>query len=535
MTLLNIQALSSSIVPQQQHHPRDSGHNPQDAPRKASLADTPSTAESVKKGLDITQKIERKLAEYNASQNVFKRWLFEGLSWAVSALSMAAIVVIYLYLRDKPISKVGNLLTYANVLGKISSAALIVPTTEALGQLKWNWFHKSNAMWDFEIFDKASRGPLGAIMLLFRTRGRSLAALGALLILLLLAIDTFFQQVIEMPERLVLQASSSIPRIVAYKPEYLAEYTKGYEAQQSDSSLRADVRAFLYGNGTQPVPFGNGTRPEIPLTCPTSTCTWPTYETLGICSQCVDASDILKFDCLYGPVDWTSDQPGRISPDLNQNATVCGYWFSPGNNGSVLMSGYILNETRPQSRGEALLVRTFPFTEMFTKREVPGGSVNFKHIRDPLLDALIVSSPDTESVYKSVPPVAQQCVLSWCVKTIESAYESGIYSETVISRYQNETEGPFPWESFNASTPYEEAFYISFMENVTINRAAVSQHDSKSVVFNESYRVDNTSAANVMVIFDDFFPSYYTDNGVSGKPQLRYRNFPPGAYFSTLR
>jgi hypothetical protein len=110
-----------------------------------------------KKSLDVTQRIERKLAEYNASQNVFKRWLFEILSWLVSALCMGAIIIIYLRLQNTRMSQVGGFLTYTNVLGKVASAALIVPTTEALGQLKWNWFQESRAMWDFEIFDKASR------------------------------------------------------------------------------------------------------------------------------------------------------------------------------------------------------------------------------------------------------------------------------------------------------------------------------------------------------------------------------------------
>jgi len=116
-----------------------------------------SCPENNKSSLDFTQKIERKLAEYNASQNVFKRWLFEISSWLVSAVCMGAMIGIYLYLKDEPMSQVGELLTYTNILGKVASAALIVPTSEALGQLKWNWFHQSNTMWDFEIFDKASR------------------------------------------------------------------------------------------------------------------------------------------------------------------------------------------------------------------------------------------------------------------------------------------------------------------------------------------------------------------------------------------
>jgi drug/metabolite transporter superfamily protein YnfA len=132
---------------------------------------------------------------------------------------MVAVVGVYIHLKDAPISspRSGLLLTLANVFGKIASVALIVPTTEALGQLKWNWFHESKAMWDFEISDKATRGPWGAVMLLFRTKGRSLAALGALLVVLLLAIDTFLQQVVDFPDRWSLQgAVSTLPVTVRY-------------------------------------------------------------------------------------------------------------------------------------------------------------------------------------------------------------------------------------------------------------------------------------------------------------------------------
>jgi hypothetical protein len=110
-----------------------------------------------KSSLDLTQRLERKFAEYNASENAFKRWLFEIISWITSAICMGAIIAIYIWLNDKRMSEAGEFLTLTNILGKIASAALIVPTTEAIGQLKWNWFQASRAMWDFEIFDKASR------------------------------------------------------------------------------------------------------------------------------------------------------------------------------------------------------------------------------------------------------------------------------------------------------------------------------------------------------------------------------------------
>jgi hypothetical protein len=227
-----------------------------------------STTETEKSSLDLTQRIERKLAEYNASQNLFKKWLFEILSWFVSACCMAAVVGIYAHLQDEPLSdpKSGLLISSANALGKIASAALIVPTSEALGQLKWKWFHDSKAMWDFEIFDKASWGPWGAVMLLFRTRGRSLAALGAFLIVLLLAIDTFFQQVVSLPTRWTLDGTASmLPTTYRYEPHPPQVYREGLEANINDKDMFLVIEKFSYENGTQPVQFGNGTRPDIPL------------------------------------------------------------------------------------------------------------------------------------------------------------------------------------------------------------------------------------------------------------------------------
>lgn len=218
--------------------------------------------------LDFTQRIERKLAEYNASGNIFKRWLFELTCWLVSALCMGSIIAAYLKIDGQLMVQFQPLLILINVLGKTASAALIVPTSEAIGQLKWTWFHSSNVMWDFEIFDKASRGPIGAIMLLFRTKGRSLAALGALLILLLLAIDTFLQQVVNLPGRWTLQSRAGIlPRATWYERTRSKVYREGYEVVPNDQEMSHIINRFSYSNGTQEVQVGKGTQSNIPLVC----------------------------------------------------------------------------------------------------------------------------------------------------------------------------------------------------------------------------------------------------------------------------
>lgn len=156
-------------------------------------------------------------------------------------------------------------------------------------------------MIDFEIFDKASRGAWGSFLLLFRTKGRSLAALGAILTLLLLATDTFFQQVTDYPDQWALEAvSSTIAQVVRYNPKYIPEFFLGWESSQYDMNTMPTVQKFLYGNGTRSVQSGNATRPEIPVSCPASNCTWPEYDTLGIRSQYVrlEAGELLSYACL---------------------------------------------------------------------------------------------------------------------------------------------------------------------------------------------------------------------------------------------
>lgn len=112
--------------------------------------------------LDLTQRLEKRLARLNASQSIWKRWSIELTSWAVSAICMGIIIGILCFLRDERLSKFPFGLTLITVLAKVAAATLIIPTSEAIGQLKWIWFSgNSKEMFDFEIFDKASRGPWG--------------------------------------------------------------------------------------------------------------------------------------------------------------------------------------------------------------------------------------------------------------------------------------------------------------------------------------------------------------------------------------
>jgi hypothetical protein len=443
---------------------------------------------------------------------------------------MIAIICIYLQIKDHPLSQSGSYLTWINVLGKIASAALIVPTSEALGQLKWNWFHKSKAMWDFEIFDKASRGPLGALMLLYRTKGRSLAALGALLIVLLLAIDTFFQQVSTFPLKWTLhEMSGQIPYVVRYNRPYQMEFKGGWETSIYNSDLMPVVQQFLTRNGTKPTPFGTSYRPEIPLSCPTSNCTWPVYDTLAVCSQCAEVSDLLDitFTCLNTTVDWSTKWEGPLSKVPYPNSTVCGHFLNVTADLPILLSGYTVDINGDDIHDETLLLRTIPLTAYLDKKRLYDvGSVAFKNIRNPILDALVASATGgPESVYQNKTPTVHECALSWCVQTIESSYDLGGYQERIVSSYYNTTIGPNPWVAWEIP---EVGTWIQYQENITIIPTGISPNDDRPTNSTIEYGANNVTASSSMNCFDDFFPASFSVDNISAIPRLRYRDFMDG-------
>lgn len=487
-----------------------------------------STISDEKQSLDFTQRIERKLAEYNASDNIFKRWLLEFISWTISALCMGVIVAIYLRINGRPMGNHEIALSSANVLGKVASAALIVPTSEALGQLKWSWFHNSKAIWDFEIFDKASRGPWGAALLLYRTKGRSLAALGALLIVLLLAIDTFFQQVVEYHARWALETmTGAIPRVADFNPIWKPSYSMGYEVTAENKDIASALRPYFYFNGTEPVAYGNGTRPDIPLSCPTSKCEWPEYETLAVCGKCEDVSDVLNitYACLNTTLDWSAKYVGPRGVPYS-NGTVCGHFVNATTERPVLLTGFVaLGIDNPSTTGEALLVRNVPLTNWENRMlEYGTGSIMFQDIRQPVLDALIVSTPNgTSSIADRSPPVVSECMLAWCIQTVKSTYEWGTYDEKIVSTYIDRSNKNASWPWYTYPTP--EGKFEVYNQSITLEPPDMGKDRSNDTLYSRTYSMSNITAVNVMHLFDDIFPSSYTAANPSAEPMLRYFNY----------
>lgn len=88
---------------------------------------------------------------------------------------MVVIIIVLWKVDGKPIPKwkLGvSVNAFIAIFSGFAKSALLLPTAEALGQLKWNWFRSGERkMMDFEVMDSASRGPWGSMVLLGKTKG----------------------------------------------------------------------------------------------------------------------------------------------------------------------------------------------------------------------------------------------------------------------------------------------------------------------------------------------------------------------------
>ncbi|CAN9105909.1 unnamed protein product [Alternaria alternata] len=192
------------------------------------------------------------------------------------------------------------------------------------------------------------------------------------------------------------------------------------------------------------------------------------------------------------------------------------------------MSGFRTGTTAANSsnKDEALLLRTLALSTSMTSvnplSATPffGGSIHFKDIYLPFLDAIIVSAADStaSSVYDRQRPVAQECMLSWCVKTLKSTYSWGNYGEIVTKTFLNMTarQRPYPCTGGPMWFLGEEGFWSQFRGNISL-------HPPGSDPTIDNYGMSNETFARTRALFEEIFPSTITVANAVSPPWWRIR------------
>lgn len=249
--------------------------------------------------------------QWPVGRSGWKQWLFSD-SWtiefvaaAVAAASLASIgitlgVYNHLPVADWPHSIKLN--TVLQILSTMLKGSMLVSVCACLSQLKWLWYTRHRPLGDFEAFDSASRGPLGAVKLLYRLKCWHLASIGSFVTLLALLSDAFIQQSVSYPLKTVAQRDG-----LATVP-YTQNYTQIGGGDGEPAYINQLMLAAVYA-GVFSTKYGQTMSAVIPI-CTTGNCTFPAFASLAVCSNCANVTRLLNHTALpdtgLGPSDtWT--------------------------------------------------------------------------------------------------------------------------------------------------------------------------------------------------------------------------------------
>jgi hypothetical protein len=351
-------------------------------------------------------------------------WIYEICAIVVSVAFMIAIVVVLKTQIHGKLRSSWTLPLAPNTVialfSTLSKSAILLVITACISQLKWIYFgRRGHRLMDLQIFDNASRGPLGAISLIVRIRwGATIASIGALLTILSLGQDALYQQIYSTYTNDTAQqghvASLAVTRCQSSgaldsgftgKLRYLIVI--GSHLRSKASSVFSNIR------GLSASVLSGISVPQNPtFNCPSGNCTWGAYESLGICSSCEDVSKQAHRNC-------TSDG----------NTISCDYNIA--SKGLTLRTVMITSTSSNEAGGTILNSTAVSFaweqTTFIRINILRVDSEGYKQMRE---------HPGN---YTDVPKSIHSCALTWCRKKYDSAkVVNGVLEESL------QTDPPLP-------------------------------------------------------------------------------------------
>ncbi|KAJ5403245.1 hypothetical protein N7509_003116 [Penicillium cosmopolitanum] len=339
-------------------------------------------------------------------------WFLECLAMAFSFASFIAVIIILRAYDQKPSPNLSYGLTLNSIVSLLATASrssLLFVVAAAVGQLKWIWIqHRERPVLDMQSFDDASRGPLGALYLLFQHRGLSIASLGAIVTVLSMALDPFIQQILSYP---VQQTPGSSTQ--ATMPQALT-----FASNTNYTFLEQSYNAALWNTDFAVNP-----------TCPSGNCTWPEFQSLGFCSKCQDVTDLAT---IYKCNQWTEpdvDDQENLTDDQKDHS--CTVNSGNGANGTAVVGYYTKKDGMSIP---ADLIWILGLTDRVeSSLGVPYPIFTFAHAQFEAGSANATITNITEFVHGIRLKSVQECVLSLCLKTYNVSVTSGTPQINVTS------------------------------------------------------------------------------------------------------
>ncbi|RDW68808.1 DUF3176 domain-containing protein [Aspergillus mulundensis] len=231
------------------------------------------------------------------------RFALESLALLISAALLIAIVAVLATYNGTPQPNWSYMSLNALIswLSTASRGLILYSVSEGLGQLKWVWFARGpRPLLDLRAFDFASRGPYGALRMIWRVKGCYMAALGCGAVILALGFDPFAQNLIAYQQRMVQQdgdgSGQSAQALVANVSMYDAVgFRYASNTFGVDPILKSNVYNSVF-NSDRAKPW------SIPqYICPSANCTWAPIASLEAVALCSNITTRLSMSCIAIP------------------------------------------------------------------------------------------------------------------------------------------------------------------------------------------------------------------------------------------
>ncbi|KAL3474559.1 hypothetical protein BJX99DRAFT_176590 [Aspergillus californicus] len=362
-------------------------------------------------------------------------WIWESLMILLSLACFIGIVCILFVFNGKsqPSFAYGfTLNAIISILATACKASLAYVVAECIGQLKWIWYYRegetsSKQLGAIQSFDSASRGPLGSITILLQHKGLSLVSLGALATVLALMLDPFMQQLVTYPIREIDSVDgrgAMVKQAVTLLPESLE-----------------DPQTTIY-TGMWAEDF------EVSPTCPSGNCTWPAFQSVGMCSQCEDITSSTTFDCDQTEVNTTIHET---------HTSYCRFNPPDGEHYTATV------EVTVQPNLSTFLRVNYPDKVVWTASQMISATSNRTYVRvkNPLITVAFAELVLADTTIAGRDPIldltktfeiktATQCILSLCAREYKVSVSNGELSiNTSAPDYGSTFDNPVSTNSFS--------------------------------------------------------------------------------------
>jgi len=320
------------------------------------------------------------------------------MAMTIAMAALAAIFIILIFYNGQPLGNWPHSIQINTVLSTLATVVkgfLLMPVCACLSQLKWLWYtHNTKSLQDFQTFDIASRGPWGALQLLFRLKFWHMASVGCLLTLMSLPSDAFVQQSVSFPPRVHPQHNSTAT--LPYS-QHFDSYSTSAGASYASQPLMAAVYNGVYSKNLR------HSTSSIKANCPTGNCIFPSYASLAVCSRCHNVSSILEYTTESDPLGARYSYPLPNGHRLISAETSVAYFN-------------ITSSTGPS---------TLPYNHL---------GLNSDDLAVYLSAATIANISMIVGGNPSDPwnQTAWDCVLFFCAKSFNASVSQGVFHETPL-------------------------------------------------------------------------------------------------------